>query len=272
MLWKNIIGFISILIYFILMFLQVLFFTAFERKILALTQRRLGPHHVGDRGRLQYFADAIKLILKNISTPKNVPKFAFQGSSILAFWLSWFSFSNITFAPGNVIWNIEYNVFFFIICSQLFSLVWLIAGWASTSRYALLGAIRASIQIISYEIFSSLVFFFLILLTGTINFDTFIIFQLTIPVFIICPAVGLVFFIGAFIETNRPPFDLSEAESDVVAGYLVEFGGLLFGLFYLAEYINIFTNSMIITLLFFGGWADLLRYIDYFLKFLLFFF
>ena len=117
----------------------------------------------------------------------------------------------------------------------------------------MLGCIRASIQIISYEILMSTIFMHLFILTGTTNFEVLMNLQGNYPLFLALPMLGSICFIASLMETNRPPFDLSEAESDVVAGYTVEYGGILFGLFYLGEYVNLFTNSIILVIIFFGG-------------------
>jgi NADH-quinone oxidoreductase subunit H len=244
------------------MFLQVLFFTTCERKILALTQRRIGPRVVGDRGRLQYFADALKLITKTYTSPRNVNSLFFQGTAIAVFWLSWFNFSNLTFCSGEDILEVEYNIFFAICCSLGFSIAWLVAGWASVSKYAMLGCIRAAIQIISYELITSAIFLNLFIITGTTNFELFIDQQEYFPIMLFFPLLGVMNFIAALVETNRPPFDLSEAESDLVAGYNVEYAGILFGLFYLSEYVNLFTNAFIIVIIFFGAWWNVLNYLD----------
>lgn len=247
-------GFILGLIYsfllYLLFFLQIVFFTTCERKILALTQRRVGPNIVGDRGRLQFIADAVKLVLKVYYSPRKINSLFFQGSSIFIFYISWFNFININYNYGEDINEIEYNIFFAIICSLGFSIAWLIAGWSSSSKYALLGCIRASVQIISYEVLTSSIFLILFLLVGSVNFEIIIDLQSEISIFFILPILIVNFFIATLMETNRPPFDLSEAESDVVAGYIVEYSGIIFGLFYLGEYVNIFANSFFILILF----------------------
>ena len=116
-----------------------------------------------------------------------------------------------------------------------------------------MGLTRAGIQIISYEILMSAIFLNLFLLTGTTNFEIIVDLQENLPIFFICPTLAVISFITTLLETNRPPFDLSEAESDVVAGYITEYGGIFFGLFYLGEYVNLFTNSIILVILFMGG-------------------
>lgn len=233
-----------------LFFLQIVFFTTCERKILALTQRRIGPNVVGDRGRLQYIADALKLVLKAYFSPKKVNNLFFQGSSVFIFYISWLNYLNINYTYGEDVGEIEYNIFFSIVCSLGFSCAWLVAGWSSTSKYAILGTIRASLQIISYEILTSSIFLILFIIFGTVNFEIIADLQSNISLFFVLPFVVINFFLATLMETNRPPFDLSEAESDVVAGYIVEYSGIVFGLFYLGEYINIFANAFFLTMLF----------------------
>lgn len=266
---KYITSFLIIFFSFLFMFLQVLFFTTCERKLLALTQRRLGPKVVGDRGRLQYFADALKLITKSYTSPRKINSLFFSGAAVAAFWFSWYSFTNLSFNYGNDIMEIEYNIFFLISCSLAFSIAWLVAGWSSVSKYALLGCIRSAVQIISYEILMSGIFLIIFFLTGTINFEIFMDIQLKCSLFFFIPVIALICFLSALMETNRPPFDLSEAESDVVAGYTVEYGGILFGLFYLGEYIHLFTNSFIIVIIFSGGWWNIFLQIKFFFFWLL---
>ena len=220
-------GIIYIFIFFLFLFLQVLFFTTCERKILALTQRRLGPRVVGDRGRLQFLADALKLITKTYFSPKKSNGIFFQNAAIAAFWFSWLAFSNLTFDYGTDILDVEYNIFFSIACSMGFGIAWVVAGWASVSKYAILGCIRAGLQIISYEILSSSVFLSIFTIVNSPNYEIFNDIQEYQPLFLFAPSCIIVFYIGALMETNRPPFDLSEAESDVVAGYTVEYAGML---------------------------------------------
>lgn len=233
-----------------LFFLQIVFFTTCERKILALTQRRVGPNVVGDRGRLQYIADALKLVIKVYFSPKKINNLFFQGSSVFIFYVSWLNYLNINYTYGEDIGEIEYNIFFSIVCSLGFSCAWLVAGWSSTSKYAILGTVRAALQIISYEILTSTIFLILFIIFGTVNFEIISDLQSTISLFFVLPFVVINFFLATLMETNRPPFDLSEAESDVVAGYIVEYSGIIFGLFYLGEYINIFANAFFLTMLF----------------------
>lgn len=246
-----------------LFFLQIVFFTTCERKILALSQRRIGPNIVGDRGRLQYIADAVKLVLKLYFSPKKINNLFFQGSSVFIFYISWFNYLNINYTYGEDIGEIEYNIFFSIVCSLGFSCAWLVAGWSSTSKYALLGTVRASLQIMSYEILTSTIFLIIFLIFGSVNFELITDLQSEISLFFVLPIVIINFFIATLMETNRPPFDLSEAESDVVAGYIVEYSGIIFGLFYLGEYINIFSNCFFITMLFSSSILNLFSFLNF---------
>lgn len=258
--------FLNLFILILLFFLQIVFFTTCERKILALTQRRIGPNVVGDRGRLQYIADALKLVIKVYFSPKKINNLFFQGSSIFIFYISWLNYLNINYTYGEDIGEIEYNIFFSIVCSLGFSCAWLMAGWSSTSKYAILGTVRASLQIISYEILTSTIFLILFIIFGTVNFEIISDLQSNISLFFVLPLVVINFFLATLMETNRPPFDLSEAESDVVAGYIVEYSGIIFGLFYLGEYINIFANTFFIMMLFSTPLFNLYEFIFFFLK------
>ena len=257
-------GLFAFWISFLLFFLQILFFTTCERKLLALTQRRIGPQVVGDRGRLQYFADALKLILKSWFGPRKLNSTIFQLSASAAFWFSWYGFSNLTFNYGEDIMEVEYNIFFAICCSLAFSLAWLIGGWSASSKYSVLGCIRAFLQIISYELLMGSIFLIVFAITGSVNFELILDQQRNYSIFLFMPSIAIVFFMSILMETNRPPFDLSEAESDVVAGYTTEYVGILFGLFYLGEYVNLFTNAYIIVLVFSGGYWSIFDYLKLF--------
>lgn len=265
-------GLLFIFIFFLLLFLQVLFFTTCERKILALTQRRLGPRVVGDRGRLQFLADALKLITKTFFSPKKANGILFQNAAIAAFWFSWLAFSCLVFDYGTDILEVEYNIFFVIACTMGFGAAWIVAGWASVSKYALLGCIRAGLQIISYEILSSTVFLSLFTIVNSPNYEIMGDMQEYQSFFLFVPSCIIVLYVGTLMETNRPPFDLSEAESDVVSGYTVEYAGILFGLFYLGEYVNLFTTSLILSLSFWGAWWSIFVYFGYIIKFIFVFF
>lgn len=265
-------GLFYIFLFFLLLFLQVLFFTTCERKLLALTQRRLGPRVVGDRGRLQFLADALKLITKTFFSPKKSNGIFFQNAAIAAFWFSWLAFSNLVFDYGTDILEVEYNIFFSIACSMGFGSAWIVAGWAAVSKYALLGCIRAGIQIISYELISSLVFLSIFTIVNSPNYELLSDVQEYQSILLFIPSCIIFLYLGILMETNRPPFDLSEAESDVVSGYTVEYAGILFGLFYLGEYVSLFTTCLMLSISYWGAWWSIFVYFGYLLKFIFIFF
>lgn len=257
-------GLLHNFIIFLFMFLQIVFFTTCERKILALTQRRVGPRVIGARGRLQFFADAVKLLTKTNASPKKVNMLFFQACAIGAYWLSWLNFSNLFFGYGEDIIDIEYNIFFAIAVSLVFSIAWIVAGWSSVSKYAMLGCLRACVQSISYEILMSAVLLNVVLFAGVINFELIVSQQETISFIFFFPYLAVIGFLATLMESNKPPFDLSEAESDLVAGYTVEYAGILFGLFMLAEYLNLFTNAIVLVILFLGSWWTISHYLGNF--------
>lgn len=229
-------------------------FTAHERKMLALIQRRTGPAVIGVRGRLQCIADSLKLLLKTFISARNINSSMFQLAAMGGFWISWFNFSNLTYGPGLRIIDIEYNLFFLLFISIVFSIIWLMTGWSSISKYAILGCYRAIIQIIAFELLLGSIFLIIYVVFNCFNFELIVQKQEYICLFLVHPPIAILTLFIFFMETNRPPFDLSEAESDLVAGYNVEYGGFLFGLFYLCEYINLFTACTILIILFNGGW------------------
>lgn len=239
-----------------------MFFTTCERKALALVQRRVGPCVVGVRGRLQYIADSLKILTKVFIGPRHINAGMFQGAAFGGFWVSWFSFGNLTYGPGLDIVEVEYNVFFLICFSLLFSILLLLSGWASSSRYAMLGCLRAAVQFISFEVIMGIIFLIVLFLFNTFNYEIFVDFQLYVPLIVFIPSCSIFLFLAFLMEVNRPPFDLSEAESDVVAGYNVEYSGILFGLFYLGEYLNLFIACTLIVIIFCGGWSSGIVYID----------
>lgn len=248
------------------MFIQIMIFTACERKILALIQRRVGPQVVGVQGRLQYLADSLKLLTKVFAGPRHINAGMFQGAAFIGFWLSWINYSNNIYGPGLDIIEVEYNIFFMLCISLVFSLVWLVSGWAATSKYSLLGSMRAAVQIISFEVTMSLILLITFVIFNTFNYEIFIDLQAQISTIFIIPTIAVILLFAFFMETNRAPFDLSEAESDIVAGYHVEYSGILFGLFYLGEYLNLFAACLLLIILFGGGWFNYYTYGVYLFK------
>lgn len=246
--------FIVFWVMLIMMFVQIMVFTACERKMLALIQRRTGPAVVGVRGRLQCLADSLKLLTKVFVSARKINSTMFQIAAFGGFWISWYNMGNITYGPGLDIIEVEYNIFFLFSISLAFSIMWLLAGWSSVSKYAMLGCFRAAVQFIAFEILLGTIFLVVFALFNCFNYELIVQHQHDMPLGGCLPTLALTTLFVFFMETNRPPFDLSEAESDVVAGYNVEYSGLLFGLFYLGEYLNLFAACTVIILVFCGGW------------------
>ncbi len=244
---------ISLLVIFLIL-LVISFFTLWERKLLAGIQRRHGPVFIGIFGLLQPFADGLKLVLKVFNTPSGVYYYIFLFSSILSLTLSLLSWSVIPFNSYFVVADVNLSLFFILVVSSLNVYTIMFSGWSSNSKYGVLGSIRSGAQMISYELPMSLSILPLILIASTANLTNLVNFQQQNFWFIILVPFALIFFITALAETNRTPFDLPEAESELVAGYNMEYSALSFAVFFLAEYNHILLMSVLFTILFLGGW------------------
>lgn len=238
----------------ILLLLSVAYLTYIERKIIAAVQLRRGPNVVGFFGLLQPFADAIKLLHKETIFPTSAKKMLFLCAPILTFVLSFMAWAIIPIGEGLVFSDISVGVLAVLALSSLAVYGLLVAGWASQSTYGILGALRSAAQMISYEVSLGLVIVSVLLWTGTLNLSQIVEAQkdlwFVIPLF----PMFIVFLVGIFAETNRTPFDLPEAEAELVAGYHVEYSSMPFALFFLAEYANMMLMSALTTILFLGGW------------------
>lgn len=234
--------------------LSVMFLIWWERKVSAHIQSRLGPMLVGWHGALQTIADTIKLLLKENIVAKDTDKVSFCLAPLVAFVAAFLPFAAIPFAKNLVVQDFGLGLLYIFAVSSLGVIGVFMAGWGSGNKYSLLGAMRASAQIISYEIPLMLSVLSIVMLTGTLNMTKIVEAQGRMWFVFTQPIAFLIYFISALAETNRAPFDISEAESELVAGFHTEYSGMKFSMFFLAEYTNMFVVSAIAVTLFLGGW------------------
>jgi len=238
----------------LLLLITIAFFVLVERKCLGSVQRRRGPNVVGFFGLLQSFADGFKLILKENIVPSSSNSIIFLLSPIFTFIISLMGWVIMPFGVGSVLINIDLGILYFFAVSSLGVYSIIMAGWSSNSKYAFLGAIRSAAQMISYEISMGFVLITVFLCSGSLNLTNIVFAQENIwYIFPLLP-MFLVFFVSALAETNRHPFDLPEAEAELVSGYNVEYSASGFALFFLGEYGNILLMCAVISTLFLGGW------------------
>src|SRR5579875_1853640 len=241
--------------------IAVALYVWWERKVIGWMHVRMGPNKIGPFGLLQAFADVVKLLIKEIVTPTNANRFLYFAAPLLAVIPALAVWAVVPFDHGVVLADINAGVLFLLAMTSLGVYGIILAGWASNSRYAMLGAMRSAAQVISYEIAMGMALVCVLILAGSLNFSAIVAAQAghkglfdwfwlpLLPMF-------FVYFISGVAETNRLPFDVAEGESEIVAGFHVEYSGSAFALFFLAEYANMILVSFLAPILFLGGWLS----------------
>ena len=267
-----IISIIEVLIVTVPVLLTVAFVTIAERKTMASMQRRLGPNITGYYGLLQAFADALKLLLKEYVSPTQANSILFFLGPIITLIFSLLGYAVIPYGPGLAIWDFNLGILYMLAVSSLSTYGILLAGWSANSKYAFLGSLRSTAQLISYELILSSAILLVVILTGSLNLTVNIEAQRAVWYIIPLLPVFLIFFIGSIAETNRAPFDLAEAESELVSGFMTEHAAVIFVFFFLAEYASIVLICILTSILFLGGYlfnfmpwslVYLIQYIDF---------
>ena len=256
--WPPVWALIKIIIVLVPLLLAVAYLTLAERKVIGYIQIRLGPNRVGFRGLLQPIADALKLLFKEVLIPSNANRFLFLAAPVLAFVPAMLVWAAVPFGPDVAISNMNAGLLYVLAVAGLGVYGIIIAGWASNSKYAFLGALRAAAQLVAYEIAMGFALVGVLMLAQSLNLTKIVEAQAGagfwswywLPLF----PFFLVYFISGVAETNRAPFDVAEGESEIVAGFHVEYSGMGFALFFLAEYANMIVVSILTTILFLGGW------------------
>lgn len=254
MLYTLIIILLKILSITVPLLLAVAFFTVAERKIMGAVQRRRGPNVIGFIGLLQALADGLKLFVKETTFPSNSNLAVFLLAPILSFLLSIIGWAVIPFSHTVVLADINLGILYIFAISSLNVYGLILAGWASNSKYAFLGALRSTAQMISYEISIGFIVLSIATCVGSLNLSKIVLAQKEIWLLVPLFPLFVMFYISMLAETNRHPFDLPEAEAELVSGYNVEYSAMTFALFFLAEYSNMLLMSALSAILFFGGW------------------
>ncbi|HIH2763350.1 MAG TPA: NADH-quinone oxidoreductase subunit NuoH [Candidatus Azoamicus sp.] len=250
---------IKIIVILVPLMLGVAYLTFIERKVIAYMHDRIGPNRVGPYGLLQPIADAIKLLLKELIIPTKANKYLYIMAPVLAIGPSLTAWAVIPFNENFSIANLDVGLLFLLAMTSLSVYGIIIAGWATNSKYALLGSLRSAAQTISYEIAMGFCFVGVLMLSKSMNLKEIVLAQYGgifswywLPLF----PLFVIYWISAVAETNRAPFDVAEGESEIVAGFHVEYSGIRFALFFLAEYANMILVSFLCVIMFFGGWLS----------------
>ncbi|AOU97538.1 NADH-quinone oxidoreductase subunit H [Acidihalobacter yilgarnensis] len=239
--------------------ISVAYFTFAERKVIGYIQVRVGPNRVGPRGWLQPIADALKLIMKEVIVPTQASRFLFFVAPLLAIAPALAAWAVIPFGDGMLLSNINAGLLYILAITSIGVYGIVLAGWASNSKYALLGAMRSAAQIVAYEIAMGFALVGVLMASGSLNLGDIVTAQsggVTHWYWLPLLPMLMVYLISGVAETNRAPFDVAEGESEIVAGFHVEYSGMAFAVFFLAEYANMILISALTALLFFGGWLS----------------
>lgn len=238
--------------------LSVAFVTIAERKTMASMQRRLGPNAVGYYGLLQAFADALKLLLKEYVAPTQSNIYLFFLGPMLTLIFALLGYLVVPFGSGIFVSDFSLGILYMLAVSSLGTYGILLAGWSANSKYAFLGSLRSTAQLISYELILSSIILLVLLLAGNLNLITIVESQKVVDFLLPLFPLFLIFFVGSIAETNRPPFDLAEAESELVSGFMTEHSASIFVFFFLAEYASIVLICVLNSILFLGGYLSII--------------
>lgn len=254
---------LKILSVVVVVLIGVAYFTLAERKIMGTIQRRRGPNVVGFQGLLQPLADGLKLFVKESILPSNANKALFILAPMLSFGLSLMGWVVIPFGESLVLADINVGILYLLAISSLGVYGIILSGWSSNSKYAFLGALRSAAQMVSYEVSIGFILITVVLCAGSFNLSSIVLAQEKVWFCVPHLPMFVLFFISALAETNRHPFDLPEAEAELVSGYNVEYSAMGFALFFLGEYANMLLMSALTAILFLGGWLPFFNFFPF---------